>query len=46
MSRQLSETLSRLQTEKRQRDDELEELRAKKESVAQWEAQISEIISW
>ena len=43
---QLSETLSRLQSEKRQRDEELEDLRAKKESVAQWEAQISEIISW
>ncbi|XP_043243359.1 serine/threonine-protein kinase Genghis Khan-like isoform X2 [Amphibalanus amphitrite] len=42
----LSETLSRLQAEKRQRDDELDELRAKKESVSQWESQISEIISW
>ncbi|XP_037073228.1 serine/threonine-protein kinase Genghis Khan-like, partial [Pollicipes pollicipes] len=42
----LSETLARLQTEKRQREDEYEELRAKKESVAQWEAQISEMISF
>ena len=42
----LVDTCSRLQAEKRQLDDEMTEIREKKESVAQWEAQISEIIQW
>lgn len=36
----------RLQLERRQFEDEYHELRNKKEAVAQWEAQISEIINW
>lgn len=40
------ETRSRIQLEKRQLEDEMKELREKKESVAQWEDQISEIIQW
>lgn len=37
---------SRLQMERRQFEEEYQELRTKKEAVAQWEAQISEIINW
>ncbi|GAB6026046.1 Serine/threonine-protein kinase MRCK gamma [Chamberlinius hualienensis] len=40
------ETITRMQAEKRQMDDEILDVREKKESVAQWEAQISEIIQW
>ena len=36
----------RLQLERRQTEEEYAELRAKKEAVAHWEAQISEIINW
>jgi serine/threonine-protein kinase MRCK len=35
-----------LQLERRQFEDEYQDLRNKKEAVAQWEAQISEIINW
>jgi serine/threonine-protein kinase MRCK len=35
-----------LQTDKRQMEDELAELRNKQSAVAQWEAQITEIIQW
>ncbi|XP_014282082.1 serine/threonine-protein kinase Genghis Khan isoform X1 [Halyomorpha halys] len=42
----LSDSLARLQAEKRLQDEEYEELRNKKEAIAQWEAQISEIIQW
>ena len=37
---------SRLTLERRQFEEEYHELRNKKEAVAQWEAQISEIINW
>nr|CAD7392374.1 unnamed protein product [Timema cristinae] len=43
---QLTESVSRIQSERRQLEDEYEELRNKKEAIAQWEAQISEIIQW
>jgi serine/threonine-protein kinase MRCK len=43
---QLTESVGRIQNERRQLDDEYEELRNKKDSIAQWEAQISEIIQW
>ncbi|CAG2063404.1 unnamed protein product, partial [Timema podura] len=42
----LTESVSRIQNERRQLEDEYEELRNKKEAIAQWEAQISEIIQW
>lgn len=37
---------SRLQLDRRQLEDEYQDLRNKKEAVAQWEAQIAEIINW
>ena len=43
---QLTESVSKLQLERRNIEDEYEELRSKKESIAQWEAQITEIIQW
>merc|ERR1719210_2356028 len=42
----MAELNNRLQLEKRQYEDDYHELRTKKEAVAQWEAQISEIINW
>ncbi|XP_067007456.2 serine/threonine-protein kinase Genghis Khan isoform X3 [Anabrus simplex] len=42
----LTESVNRLQSERRQLEDEYEELRSKKDAIAQWEAQISEIIQW
>lgn len=41
-----SDTCQRLQGEKRQMEEELSELRSKQAAVAQWEAQITEIIQW
>ena len=41
-----AELNNRLQLERRQFEDEYQDLRNKKEAVAQWEAQISEIIHW
>lgn len=46
ISFQLTESVGRIQSERRQLDDEYEELRNKKDAIAQWEAQISEIIQW
>lgn len=43
---QFSESCQRLQSEKRLMEEELNELRSKQSAVAQWEAQISEIIQW
>lgn len=43
---QLTESVGRIQGERRQLEDEYEELRSKKDAIAQWEAQISEIIQW
>ena len=37
---------NRLQLERRQFEEDYHDLRSKKEAVAQWEAQISEIINW
>lgn len=37
---------NRLQLDRRQFEEEYQDLRNKKEAVAQWEAQISEIINW
>lgn len=45
-SLQLTESVGRIQSERRQLEDEYEELRSKKDAIAQWEAQISEIIQW
>ncbi|KAJ9576946.1 hypothetical protein L9F63_006472, partial [Diploptera punctata] len=42
----LTESVSRIQRERQQLEDEYEELRSKKDAIAQWEAQISEIIQW
>lgn len=42
----LSDSVGRLRGERRQLEDEFEELRNKKEAIAQWEAQITEIIQW
>ncbi|XP_049786774.1 serine/threonine-protein kinase Genghis Khan [Schistocerca cancellata] len=42
----LTESVSRIQNERRQLEEEYEELRSKKDAIAQWEAQISEIIQW
>lgn len=41
-----SDSCKRLQAEKRQMEEELGELRTKQSAVAQWEAQITEIIQW
>jgi serine/threonine-protein kinase MRCK len=35
-----------LQNDRRGLEDEYEDLRAKKESIAQWESQITELIQW
>jgi serine/threonine-protein kinase MRCK len=43
---QLTESVGRIQSERRQLEEEYEELRNKKDAIAQWEAQISEIIQW
>ena len=40
------ELSNRLQLDRRQFEEECQDLRNKKEAVAQWEAQISEIINW
>ena len=40
------ELSNRLQLDRRQFEEEYQDLRNKKEAVAQWEAQISEIINW
>ena len=41
-----AELNNRLQLERRQFEDEYQDLRNKKEAVAQWEAHISEIFNW
>ena len=43
---QCSENCQRLQGEKRILEEELNEFRNKQSAVAQWEAQITEIIQW
>lgn len=43
---QLNESLNRMQSERRSLEEEYDDLRNKKESIAQWEAQITEIIQW
>ncbi|KAK6622910.1 hypothetical protein RUM43_008761 [Polyplax serrata] len=42
----LSDSVDRIQNERRQLEEEYEELRNKKDAIAQWEAQITEIIQW
>ncbi|KAK7079886.1 hypothetical protein SK128_013347, partial [Halocaridina rubra] len=42
----LTDTVNRMQNERRSLEEEYEDLRNKKESIAQWEAQITEIIQW
>ncbi|RZF34758.1 hypothetical protein LSTR_LSTR007810 [Laodelphax striatellus] len=42
----LSERVNQLQSERRQLEEDFDELRSKKEAIAQWEAQITEIIQW
>uniref|UniRef100_A0A2R5LLE3 non-specific serine/threonine protein kinase n=1 Tax=Ornithodoros turicata TaxID=34597 RepID=A0A2R5LLE3_9ACAR len=42
----LAEAVRRQHEERRRSEEEIGQLREKKESVAQWEAQISEIIQW
>ena len=46
MSLQLCSFVDKLTAQNRQLEDELQDLAAKKESVAHWEAQIAEIIQW
>lgn len=43
---QLCTFVDKLTAQNRQLEDELQDLAAKKESVAHWEAQIAEIIQW
>ena len=43
---QTQEELERTSAEKRVLDEAMREVNDKRESVAQWEAQISDIISW
>ncbi|CAH2328550.1 serine threonine- kinase MRCK beta isoform X1 [Pelobates cultripes] len=45
-SERLSSFVDKLRSQNRQMEDELQDLMAKKESVAHWEAQIAEIIQW
>ncbi|XP_053330292.1 serine/threonine-protein kinase MRCK beta [Spea bombifrons] len=45
-SEKLSSLVDKLRSQNRQLEDELQDLTAKKESVAHWEAQIAEIIQW
>ncbi|XP_033211751.1 serine/threonine-protein kinase Genghis Khan isoform X1 [Belonocnema kinseyi] len=42
----VTDSVNRIQSERRQIEEEYEELRNKKEAIAQWEAQITEIIQW
>uniref|UniRef100_A0A146KPS6 non-specific serine/threonine protein kinase n=2 Tax=Lygus hesperus TaxID=30085 RepID=A0A146KPS6_LYGHE len=42
----LSERLDQMQVERRQLEEDYEDLRTKKEAISQWEAQIAEIIQW
>ncbi|XP_034934095.1 serine/threonine-protein kinase Genghis Khan isoform X2 [Chelonus insularis] len=42
----VTDSMNRIQGERRTLEDEYEELRNKKEAIAQWEAQITEIIQW
>lgn len=35
-----------MQAERRQLESDYEDLRTKKDAIAQWEAQITEIIQW
>ncbi|XP_046836428.1 serine/threonine-protein kinase Genghis Khan isoform X2 [Vespa crabro] len=42
----VTDSVNRIQGERRQLEEEYEELRNKKEAIAQWEAQITEIIQW
>uniref|UniRef100_A0A1B6EEP2 non-specific serine/threonine protein kinase n=1 Tax=Clastoptera arizonana TaxID=38151 RepID=A0A1B6EEP2_9HEMI len=41
-----SDTLGRMQSERHQLEEEYEDLHNRKEAIAQWEAQITEIIQW
>uniref|UniRef100_A0A8C5PPX3 non-specific serine/threonine protein kinase n=1 Tax=Leptobrachium leishanense TaxID=445787 RepID=A0A8C5PPX3_9ANUR len=45
-SERLSSLVDRFRSQNRQLEDELQDLTAKKDSVAHWEAQIAEIIQW
>ncbi|XP_064087873.1 LOW QUALITY PROTEIN: serine/threonine-protein kinase Genghis Khan-like [Macrobrachium nipponense] len=42
----LTDNVNRMQNERRALEEEYDDLRNKKESIAQWEAQITEIIQW
>ncbi|XP_011311013.1 serine/threonine-protein kinase MRCK beta isoform X2 [Fopius arisanus] len=42
----VTDSVNRISSERRQLEEEYEELRNKKEAIAQWEAQITEIIQW
>lgn len=43
---QARDALARMQAERRQLENDYEDLRTKKDAIAQWEAQITEIIQW
>lgn len=43
---QLCSFVDKLTAQNRQLEDELQDLAAKKESAAHWEAQVAEIIQW
>jgi hypothetical protein len=42
----MHESFGRLEGERQELESEFEELSNKKEAIAQWEAQITEIIQW
>lgn len=42
----VSDTIQRLNNERRALEEEYEDLRIKKESIAHWESQIAELIQW
>ncbi|XP_022905232.1 serine/threonine-protein kinase Genghis Khan isoform X2 [Onthophagus taurus] len=46
LERELSETMERLQNERRTIEAEYDQLRGKQETLGQWESQLSEIIQW
>lgn len=46
VSAQLTNVFEKVSSSNRQLEDEMRELADKKESVAHWEAQITEIIQW
>lgn len=42
----MKESIQKLQSERKSLEEEYADLRSKKESIAHWEKQITEIIQW